>query len=209
MAFFFPLQGFWNALIYKRPQWLHNRKRRNQSRKSHQQSQRSSGSKSPPVSRLSFSKKSKGDKVSFVGNSTPLSTHTKYSMGSASQNYHDEEGGANNLNGSKSPLDTTDVIDYDSSYKSQLDATAITIETDDNEDKEEQQAKNNIPREQAPEIDLVVKYVNEEDPEAGNIIVANHADDDDSVALEEILDYQVPLKWKAKQDTLLKSIVNY
>jgi len=28
MAIFFPLQGFWNYLIYKRPQWLHQRRQK-------------------------------------------------------------------------------------------------------------------------------------------------------------------------------------
>ena len=28
MAIFFPLQGFWNAIIYKRPQWLDKRQKR-------------------------------------------------------------------------------------------------------------------------------------------------------------------------------------
>jgi len=40
MAIFFPLQGFWNAFIYIRPQWLHNRRAKKVKRNNGQSSTR-------------------------------------------------------------------------------------------------------------------------------------------------------------------------
>mmetsp|Transcript_23829 Transcript_23829/g.35193 ORF Transcript_23829/g.35193 Transcript_23829/m.35193 type:complete len:213 (-) Transcript_23829:292-930(-) len=103
MALFFPLQGFWNYLIYKRPQWLHNRRvKRAKSRKSGRgpsgaspngTSNFTNGDNTQRPSRAPISTATKMS-VSFASN--PF-TSNKYSMGNT-YNSDDVEQAKGNLN---------------------------------------------------------------------------------------------------------------